>query len=224
MARGFKYTAPKWKPITDGVVDDLTGPATDTIEEVRAGLTKELRDQVEAAGLGSRLANTWQGRRYPATRASLDAAAFVFSKAPEIIDAFDRAPTIVTVNGRRNLAIPTPNCPRIAAGRGGSRRMTPQEVETYFNQDLKFARAGNGRMFAYVDVRGTASGGFSRATGKQLGRFYRGAKDYARHAQVVMFILTPTARMPKRISPADAAEHWQAQVEPILERRLGASS
>jgi hypothetical protein len=52
---------------------------------------------------------------------------------------------------------------------------------------------------------------------------YRNGKAPPRYAQVVMFILTPTARMPKRLSVDDAANHWAAQIEPILGRHFGAS-
>jgi hypothetical protein len=218
----FTLQVPKFSSVLG--TDDVATAVTATAEEVTTGLKTELRAQVEGAGLGTRLANTWQGRRYPVASASANAAAFVWSKAPEIIDAFDRAPTIVPINGRRYLAIPTANVPHGAAGpgvRGGSHRMSPAEVETYFNQDLKFARAGNGRLIAYVDVIGTAASSFKRATGKQLVRLYAKGKSAQRAAQVVMFILTPTARMPKRLNVDDAAQHWADQVEPILETHIG---
>ncbi|HEY4112862.1 MAG TPA: DUF6441 family protein [Rhizomicrobium sp.] len=222
MTRGFRFTAPKWKPVTDGLGDDMAKAAAAAADEITQGLKLELRAQVEAAGLGARVANTWQGRRYPSTAASINAAAYVWSKAPAIIDAFDRGPVIHTVNGRRYLAIPWPNVPRTAGARGGGGRMTPAQVETYFNQDLKFARAGNGRLVAYVDVVGTAAGSFKRATGKQLGRLYRQGKAPPHHVQVPMFTLTPTARMPKRLSVDQAAEHWAAQVPDILESKFEA--
>jgi hypothetical protein len=224
-----RYTlrAPKWRTVMPPIADDIANVASAAMDDVSVGLKTELRGQIVGAGMGARLANTWQGRRYPNARASMDAAAFVFSKAPEIVDAFDRAPVIHTVNGRRFLAIPTANVPRAAAGigvRGSTHRMSPAEVETYFNQDLKFARAGNGRLIAYIDVVGTAAGGFKRPTGKQLGRLYRGIKPLSKHAQVVMFILTATARMPKRLNVDDAATHWANQVPQILERRFDALS
>ncbi len=219
--RGFSFKAPKWKPVTDGIVDDIAQAATDTMDEVTLGLKNELRAQVEAAGMGGKLAKTWRGRRYPVSKPSIEAAAYVFSKAPDIVDAFDRAPVIRTVNGRKYLAIPTANVPRTTSGtRGGSHRMTPAEVENYFNQDLKFARTKKGRLIAFIDVVGTAAGGFRRPTGRQLGRLYRGIKAPARHTQVVMFILTPKARMPKRFNVDAAAQHWANTVGPILESNL----
>jgi hypothetical protein len=202
-------------PIKDAIAAGATGAMT----EVQLGLKMELRQQVDAAGLGAKVANTWRGVTYPVGgRVSLSPAAFVFSKAPKIVDAFERAPTIRTVNGRKYLAIPTANVPR--GGGRGHPRMTPAEVETYFNQDLKFARAKSGRLIAYIDAGGSATG-VRRLSGKQLGRLYRGKGAPARHIQVVMFILTPTAKMPKRLAVDDAAAHWADQVPGILERRLG---
>lgn len=223
MPRRFTIKAPKWDTVTKPIVDDIAKAASSAMDQVSTGLKTELRAQIAGAGMGARLANTWQGRRYPVSKPSVDSAAYVFSKAPEIVDAFDRAPVIRTVNGRRYLAIPTPNVPR-TGGRGGGHRMSPFEVETAFNQDLKFAKAGNGRLIAYLDVVGNSAASRLRApTGKQLGRLYRGGKAPPRHAQVVMFIMTPTARMPKRLNVDDAAAHWANQVPQILEQQLAAN-
>lgn len=222
--RGFSFKATKWDTVTKPIADTIANAATETADEVSLGLKGDLRAQVVGAGLGPKLANTWRGRRYPVSGASIDAAAFVFSKAPEIILAFDTAPTIHTVNGRRYLAIPTANVPLKALGRGHGRRMSPEEVELAFNQDLKFARTGKGRLIAYVDVVGTAAGGFKSPTGKQLGRLYRGQKAPPRYAQVVMFILTPTAHMHKLLTVDDIARRWADLVPSILERRLGGLS
>lgn len=207
------------KDVLGDLQNDLARDVTDAIGEVTTGLKAELREQMQAAGLGGKVANTWRGVTYPVGgRVSLSPAAFVFSKAPKIVDAFERAPVIRTINGRKYLAIPTENVPR--TGARGHPRMTPAEVETAFNQDLKFKRAGNGRLIAFIDAVGGARG-FRRASGKQLGRFYRGKGAPARHVQVVMFILTPTAKMPKRLNVDEAAAHWADLVPSILERRLG---
>lgn len=208
----------KLREVLAAIKDDIAAGATAAMGEVQLGLKGELRQQVNAAGLGGKVGKSWQGVTYPAGgKVSLSPAAFVYSKAPKIVDAFERAPTIRTVNGRKYLAIPTANVPRM--GTRGHPRMTPAEVETAFNQDLKFARAGNGRLIAYIDAGGSASG-VRKLTGKQLGRLYRGKGAPARHVQVVMFILTPTAKMPKRLAVDDAAAHWADQVPSILERAL----
>src|SRR5512133_3031386 len=73
------------------------------------GLRTELRRQVASAGLGQRLSNSWRDRHYPNRK--LDAASLVYTKAPQIIRAFDEGAVIRSKRGRF-LAIPTQNAPR----------------------------------------------------------------------------------------------------------------
>jgi transposase len=73
------------------------------------GLKTELRRQVASAGLGQRLANSWRDKHYP--NQELDAASLVYTKAPQIIRAFDEGAVIRSKRGRF-LAIPTENAPR----------------------------------------------------------------------------------------------------------------
>jgi hypothetical protein len=51
------------------------------------GLRTELRRQIASAGLGPRLANSWRDRHYPNRK--LDAAGLGYTRAPQIIRAFD---------------------------------------------------------------------------------------------------------------------------------------
>ena len=73
------------------------------------GLKTELRRQVSSAGLGQRLANSWRDKHYPNQK--LDAASLVYTRAPQIIRAFDEGAVIRSMRGRF-LAIPTENAPR----------------------------------------------------------------------------------------------------------------
>lgn len=86
---------------------DAARSVTSAMREVTDGLKTELRADVTDAGLGQRLANTWRGKTYPEGGISLEAASFVWSKAPNIVDAFDRGVTIKSNRGLW-LAIPTP--------------------------------------------------------------------------------------------------------------------
>src|SRR5918994_5926838 len=70
--------------------------ATGTREAGR-GLKTELRRQVSSAGLGQRLANSWRDRHYPNRK--LDAASLVYTKAPQIIRAFDEGAVIRSKRG-----------------------------------------------------------------------------------------------------------------------------
>ncbi len=75
------------------------------------------RRQITGAGLGQRLARSIRNKTYPERGESLDAAAFIWSKAPKIIHAHDRGVLIRSKNGFY-LAIPTEAAGK---GRGGAR-------------------------------------------------------------------------------------------------------
>src|SRR5258705_452642 len=77
---------------------------TGVMGEVSIGLKEELRDQVRRAGLGNRLANTWRGTVYPRGASSIEAAAYVWTKAPKLIDAYWRGASIYPTGGRFYLA------------------------------------------------------------------------------------------------------------------------
>lgn len=92
-----------------------------------------LREQVRGAGFkdgGRALANAWRLKIFPAANIeTFHPAALVFSKMPEVVDAFDRGMPI-TVKSRKYLAFPTGhnalNGRRGAAGRGGLRVSTSE--------------------------------------------------------------------------------------------------
>ena len=68
---------------------DLERAVATGAREAGRGLKTELRRQVGSAGLGQRLAHSWRDKHYPNQR--LDAASLVYTKAPQIIRAFDEA-------------------------------------------------------------------------------------------------------------------------------------
>jgi hypothetical protein len=194
-------------------VEDVEQAVTGAMNDVSDGLKTELREQVTSSGLGQRLANTWRGKRFPEAQPSMNSAAYVWSKAPDIIDAYERGPTIVPVNGRKYLAIPTANCPPRRRGGGfgaKGRKASPFEVETIFNQDLKFARAANGRLIAFIEAVGARSKrGFRPGTPKRLAQ---GCAVVA----VVMFILVPAVRVRKRLDVEGAANSWADRVPSLI--------
>jgi hypothetical protein len=147
------------------------------------GLRTELRRQVTSAGLGQRLANSWRDRHYPNQR--LDAASLVYTKAPQIIRAFDEGGVIRSRRGRF-LAIPTENAPR--KGTDG-RRISPSTFPEHRFGPLRFVPRPSGPSLLVVDgLRGS----FSRQTGELRG--FRRATERARRSgqgltTVVMFLL-----------------------------------
>jgi Family of unknown function (DUF6441) len=180
------------------------------------GLRTELRRQVSSAGLGQRLTNSWRDKHYPNRK--LDAASLVYTKAPQIIRAFDEGAVVRSRRGRF-LAIPTENAPR--KGTDG-RRISPSTFPEHRFGRLRFVPRQTGPSLLVVDGLGAS---FSRKTGQSRG--FRRATDRARRSgqgltTVVMFLLVPQVKLGKRLDVARAAEHWSAQLPALIERQLRA--
>jgi hypothetical protein len=178
------------------------------------GLRSELRRQVASAGLGQRLANSWRDKHYPNQR--IDAATLVYTKAPEIVRAFDEGAVIWSRRGRF-LAVPTENAPR--KGTDG-KRISPSTFPEHRFGPLRFVPRPNGPSLLVVDGLRAS---FSRKTGQLRG--FRRATDRARRSgqgltTVVMFLLVPQVKLRKRLDVARAAERWSAQLPALIEQQL----
>jgi hypothetical protein len=147
-------------------------------------LKTELRRQVGSAGLGQRLANTWRDKHYPNQK--LDAASLVYTKAPQIIRAFDEGAVIRSRRGRF-LAIPTENAPR--KGTDG-RRIKPSTFPERRFGPLRVVPRHSGPSLLVVDGLRAS---FSRQTGRLRGSGARpigpekenGVRNLFRRQQVV---------------------------------------
>jgi len=53
---------------------------TNGIRQATDGLKTTMRNQIKAASLGNRLANTWRGDTYPKSKKSISAAGVVYTK------------------------------------------------------------------------------------------------------------------------------------------------
>jgi hypothetical protein len=178
------------------------------------GLKTELRRQVASAGLGQRLANSWGDKHYPNQK--LDAASLVYSKAPQIIRAFDEGAVIRSRRGRF-LAIPTENAPRKGTD---DKRISPSTFPEHRLGPLRFVPRQSGPSLLVVDELRAS---FSRQTGELRG--FRRATDRARRSgqgltTVVMFLLVPQVKLRKRLDVARAAERWAAQLPVLVEQQL----
>jgi Family of unknown function (DUF6441) len=193
---------------------DLERAVTIGVRDAGLGLKTELRRQVTRAGLGARLANSWRDRHYPNQK--LDAASLVYTKAPQIIRAFDEGALIRSKRGRF-LAIPTENAPR--KGTDG-KRVSPSTFPEQRFGPLRFVPRRNGPSLLVVDgLRSSVS----RKTGQLRG--FRRATGQARQSgqgmtTVVMFLLVPQVKLPKRLDVARAAERWSAQLPALIEQQL----
>ena len=148
---------------------DLERAVTSGTRAAGRGLKTELRREVTSAGLGQRLANSWRDKHYQNQK--LDAASLVYTKAPQIIRAFDEGAVIRSRRGRF-LAIPTENAPR--KGTDG-KRIRPSTFPEHRFGPLRFVPRQSGPSLLVVD------GCVLRSAGKtgQL-RGFRRATDRAR--------------------------------------------
>ena len=178
------------------------------------GVRTELRRQVTSAGLGQQLANSWRDEHYPNQK--LDAASLVYTKAPQIMRAFDEGAVVRSKRGRF-LAIPTENAPR--KGTDG-KRIRPSTFPEHRFGPLRFVPRTPGPSLLVVDGLRAS---FSRKSGELRG--FRRATDRARRSgqgltTVVMFLLVPQVKLRKRLDVARAAERWSGQLPALIEQQL----
>jgi len=175
---------------------------TAAMKEAGAELKTAWREQITRAGLGHRLPRTIRNRTYPKGKDSIDAAAFVWSNAPEILSAHDRGVLIRSKSGFY-LAIPT-----AAAGKGrGGARLTPGEWERRRGIKLRFIYRRNGPSLlvaekARINTRGTAVASRSKTGRGQV--------------SAPIFILVPQVKLRKRLDLARDAERVADRVPGLV--------
>lgn len=166
-----------------------------------AGLKSDWRAQITRVRLGQRLANTIRSKTYPAAGESLEAAALVWSNAPQIIGAHDTGPLIRSKDGFW-LAIPTP-----AAGKGArGKALTPGEWERRRGLRLRFVYRRGGPSLLVADGR-LNSRGLGVASRSKTGRG---------QSTVPIFLLVPQVKLSKRLSLARDAERAQASIPGLI--------
>jgi hypothetical protein len=196
------------------------------LDEERIALSKRVRLATHQAGRellleplrattleafdSSKLPTTWRGKLYPedASSHTMTPAFFAFSKAPEIMIAFEQGATIQPLDGKKYLWIPTENVPR---GRGG-KRMSPQEVMARVGR-FSFIPLRNGGLVAVAQAARTSKRGHRRGRGRTptLTR----TKDGERLA---FFILKKQVRLRKRLDISEIADRAGAQYAARYER------
>lgn len=166
-----------------------------------AGLKSDWRTQITRARLGQRLANTIRSKTYPAAGESLEAAALIWSNAPQIIGAHDTGPLIRSKDGFW-LAIPTP-----AAGKGSrGKALTPGEWERRRGLRLRFVYRRRGPSLLVADGR-LNSRGLGVASRSKTGRG---------QSTVPIFLLVPQVKLSKRLSLARDAQRAQAAIPGLI--------
>ncbi|WP_420588044.1 DUF6441 family protein [Marivita sp.] len=175
--------------------------ATTAMRAAGSNLKSDWRAQITRARLGQRLANTIRSKTFPAAGESLEAAALVWSNAPQIIGAHDTGPLIRSKDGFW-LAIPTP-----AAGKGTrGKALTPGEWERRRGLRLRFVYRRRGPSLLVADGR-LNSRGLGVASRSKTGRG---------QSTVPIFLLMPQVKLSKRLSLARDAERAQAAIPGLI--------
>jgi hypothetical protein len=174
---------------------------TSAMRAAGSGLKSDWRTQITRARLGQRLANTIRSKTYPAAGESLEAAALVWSNAPQIIGAHDTGPLIRSKNGFW-LAIPTP-----AAGKGSrGKALTPGEWERRRGLRLRFIYRRNGPSLLVAEGR-LNSRGLGVASRSKTGRG---------KSTVPIFLLVRQVKLTKRLDLARDATRAQAAIPGLI--------
>jgi hypothetical protein len=180
----------------------------------------ELRRQVAPAFSGNArgIANAWRSMIFPRSGQSLRPAGLVWTKVPNVIDAFDRGAVIRAKGGRKFLAIPTGF--NAARGRGGrsekGMRVTPAQMVASGQAFLRPFKSGLGFVWCLPLRQGEQTGQRRRTrlvaggvtevgTGNRKGR-EAWARGLLVQAMVPMFLLLPLVKLAKRLDVRGAAE------------------
>ena len=181
---------------------DLNAIATEILQEAETAVTRgvfaagwglrdDWRGQVRASGLGTRLANSVRQTDFPRSGTSLRAASLVWTKAPDILHAFDGG---VLIRGKDGLwlAIPLPTAGLTGLGR---QRITPWRWEQRTGLRLRFVYRRNGPSLLVVDDARVNSRGLAAVTGGRRRRdgILTGAQT------VPVFLLLRQVKMPKKL-------------------------
>lgn len=176
-------------------------------KEATVGLKNDLRAQMVAAGLGNRVSKTWRGKFYQNEK--LNAAAFVWSKVPLIVEVFDSGATIKGVR-KRFLAIPTKAVPR---GQG-NKRLTPENWPEWKYGKLQFVkRPGKNAVLVATGVRIGKTGRVGRRLANprlSSGRLKTGVTS------VVMFTLIKRVKIKKRLDVKKLAVKWSGKMVEMI--------
>ena len=191
---------------------DIERAVTSGMREAADGLKLDLRGDVVAAGLGERLSRTWRGKTFPEVGESAEAAAYVWSRAPKIVDAFDRGVVIRSARGLF-LAIPTAAAGNSGRSAAGSReKITPEGWQRRTGLKLRFVyRRGRPSLLIADDARINTRGLAARNRRKT-------GKTQTNLASVIVFILVPQVALKKRLDVASAAKRQAARVPSLIAR------
>lgn len=209
----FSAQVPNIREALSGTEVQIAQSVTAGMRQVTDGLKTDLRGEIVKAGLGKRLANTWRGQTFPKAGASVEAAAYVSTNAPKLIDAFDRGVTITAKNGKF-LAIPTPDAgvrmvsKRRTAG-STDNGLTPSAWERETGVKLRFVPTKTGGVLV---ADGYYRRQASRFQGRKSFRAIKEAGPDKGRSFVIIFVLIRQAKLRKRLDIEATAKAWAERV------------
>jgi hypothetical protein len=190
--------------------DDGEIAVSEAMNEVQAGLRDELRGQVVSAGMGQRLSKTWRGKRFPESGASINSVVYVWSRAPNIVDAFERGVPIIA-RKNRFLAVPTRDA-GVSHTTVKNKRLTPAIWETETGVKLRFVPSGDHALlvtdahYARQPARWRRRKSF-----KPIRTPLTGGRKV-----LVIFVLVPMVTPGKRLDVEGAGNRWADRVGSII--------
>jgi hypothetical protein len=172
------------------------------------------RADILAAGLGNRFAAALRLKLFPERKASINAAAYLYSKIP-YAGVFESG---ATIRGNPRLWLPTDNVPI----RRGGHRMTPQFYARNIGRLISVNVAGRPPMLMGVvpesAVKRAAGGPLKLSRRRRSPGF---ASRRARFVRVPMFIGLDRVRIEKRLRIADIAARERARLAEYYRRHIG---
>lgn len=216
----------------------LTDAAIDVGEHAQG----ELRKDTESGGLGRRVANAWRLQMFPdgaerrrrSNRAgaalgqlpkswrevgsfkglSRSPVAFLYSRAPHIIEAFEKGETIGGGPGAP-IAIPIPGSPadELKNPRGPDTKVDAARAK-FGELDIIPGNGVRPAMLVISNARFSKTGRVSQARLTKTGKYRKGA------VSVPIFWLVPNAHLRKRVNVARVRHHAERRSTARLEHYL----
>jgi hypothetical protein len=203
----FSIERPDMRKALAGTQQDIERAVTSGMRDASNEMKERLREDVVASGLDDRLSRTWRGKVFPEIGESVEAAAFVWSKAPKLIDAFDRGVTIRSARGFW-LAIPTPAAGARGRGPNGRKsRITPGGWERRTGMRLRFVYRKRGPSLLVADAARLNTRGLAAANRRKTG-----------HSTVIVFLLVPQVTLRKRLNIDEIAKRQASRVPSLIAR------
>ena len=212
--------------LAKGIETDLAKAVTGGIGEGTELLKQDLRGETARALSGNSLPRAWRSRLFPKSGSSVDAAGWVETKAPTLIDVFSLGATI-RARGGVWLAVPLPAAGkyglRSGAGgfgvttnsRGARARITPGGFERRTGLKLRFVFGRGRKAYLVVDEAQLTRGLAAKYRTKG-----RGSKLYGPSGRTIaVFALVPQVTLKKRLDLDAIADRAGARVPGLIVKR-----